>query len=229
MIANETHLNERIESELTEALASGEDIIEEIADRIGSIIKEKDDRIDELEDRIDELEDELDEERDTRSADIEGCHNRISNVEDEVVEADSDNTHSTDDKSIASETALEDVVALPDGVAASELTANQHRARFIASDIVDYTKSTPKGRMIAASDIGTVLRAGTDCRGRTETVSRVIDFLDSLGGAQTEIKRRNGERYVYVDDSLAERLVRHASNGCGRTQGNHTVVTGTTG
>jgi hypothetical protein len=91
-------------------------------------------------------------------------------------------------------------------MATSELTANQERARFVAKDVVEYTRSVPAGRAIKSSEIATVLRAGTDCKGRSQTVSRVIEFLNDLGGDGVEVVERRGERRVIFDDHAAHRL-----------------------
>lgn len=72
-------------------------------------------------------------------------------------------------------------------------------------------------------DIVTVLRAGTDCQGQTQTVGRVTNFLDDLGGDGVEVVRRRGIKRVVFDEETAHRLERfgesNPSNGT-----NHGVV-----
>jgi hypothetical protein len=107
------------------------------------------------------------------------------------------------------ETALEDVVSLPEGIAESSLTANQRRARFVAMDAVEYTRSVPAGRVIEAGELRRVLRAGTECNGHTETIDRVIKILDRLGEDEVTVRfDRDGERQVVFDDELAAALRR---------------------
>jgi|APHM01.1.fsa_nt_gi hypothetical protein len=139
---------------------------------------------------------------------------RLTDVENAVEDEDADGQpHASTDRDhraetgVAPETALEDVVSLPEHVAEDSLSANQYRARFVASDIVEYSTSVPAGRALAASDLSTVLRAGTDARGHSQTVDRVLRLLDDLGeDAVDVVEGRDGQRRVIVSEDGARRL-----------------------
>jgi len=115
--------------------------------------------------------------------------------------------------SVETETPLEDVVALPDKIAESELTANQRRARFVASDITDYATFTGKtaggGYALSSSDLRRVLVARfDDVAGHAETVRRIVDWLDELGQDTVRISKRDGERRVVFEEEGARRLAK---------------------
>jgi len=115
--------------------------------------------------------------------------------------------------SVKTETPLEDVVALPDNIAESELTANQRRARFVASDITDYATFTGKtaggGYALSSSDLRRVLVARfDDVAGHAETVRRIVDWLDELGQDTVRISKRDGERRVVFEEEGARRLAK---------------------
>lgn len=133
------------------------------------------------------------------------------------------------------DTILEEICAWSDDVAEAELTPNQKRARHIALHLNDYARSTPKGRIIQAKDLRTVLQARFDTN-HSETVSRVREFLDDLGGDLIEVKEprtagfspdKKGEKkakgkMIVVDEQLAQRLSKISH------QHDHDVVTGAT-
>ncbi|MCT9098509.1 hypothetical protein [Haloarchaeobius sp. HME9146] len=105
------------------------------------------------------------------------------------------------------ETPLEQVVAMPDQMADIHLTANEDRARFVASDVRDYAASVQAGWAITSSDLRRVL-AAYDSSGHTETTSRVMSILDDLGGDAVKIVETNGTRRVVFTDELVARLNR---------------------
>lgn len=108
------------------------------------------------------------------------------------------------------QTPLERITALPEHVADRELTANQARARFVATDITDYGQSVPAGIRIDSGDIRRVLSAASDDRERIyrTTVSRVMNFLDRFGGDEVAVTKKHGRRFVVVAESLVDRLDR---------------------
>jgi outer membrane murein-binding lipoprotein Lpp len=210
---------------------------EQITTTINTLVAE----IEDLRDDVEDLQDELAESRRQNAED----RKRISELEDEVerLEAedgdeDGGEDHQTDGSKptpdgdtggcTTPQTPLERTVALPESMATSELTANQERARFVAKDVMNYTRSVPAGRAIKSSEIGTVLRAGTDCKGRSQTVSRVIEFLNELGGDGVEVVERRGERRVVFSDHAARRLQQFGSPDAvdGGGGSNHGVVIG---
>jgi regulator of replication initiation timing len=102
-------------------------------------------------------------------------------------------------------TPLEQIAALPEAVAVDQLTANQKRARFVASDVRDYAESVPAGWAITTSDLRRVLTAAFDA-GHSQTVQRVMDVLDQFGDDSTKIVERRGTKRVVFDDDLVQRL-----------------------
>jgi len=155
---------------------------------------------------ISQLEQELAEERDRRSAEIEGAHSRISRAEEEIEETNpGSETEETDTQQ--PETALETICALPEPAAEENLTANQQRARFVAKDISDYGRKVPAGIAIKSSEIRRVLRASEEAKIHTQTVSRVIDFLDRLGDNEVnEKKTQSGETVVVFTEEIVGRI-----------------------
>lgn len=108
------------------------------------------------------------------------------------------------------ETPLEETIRLPDHVAEESLTANQRRARAVAKDVTDYATSVPAGYALRSSELRTVLTALSDDEGQayTETVGRVMNYLEDLGDDDVEVRETSrGERSVVFTDELVKRLV----------------------
>ncbi|ELY61266.1 hypothetical protein [Natronococcus jeotgali] len=165
--------------------------------------------------RIDELEEELEELTRWRggiSNWTESNTDRIADLEDEVeeIKGTGDETPTPqggESTTPEPQTPIEDVVDLPEGLVEDNLTANQERARFVAKDISDYSKSVPAGRAIKSSDLRKVLRAKEDSRVHTQTVSRVIERLDELGKSEVEVREsRSGERAVVFSEEIVSRI-----------------------
>jgi hypothetical protein len=169
----------------------------------------------EAEAKVEELETELKEERETRAKESAEDRQRIHRVEERITsveEADSGDTKPTPEAEETAihkpETALEEVAQLPEHVAEENLSANQQRARFVAKDVHEYTRSVPAGRVIKSSELRRVLSAGEEGRVYTETVSRVIQFLEELGQDSVEVNEtREGERVVVFSDEFVKRVV----------------------
>lgn len=102
------------------------------------------------------------------------------------------------------------------------LTANQERARFVAKDIKEYTRSVPAGRVIKSSELRKVLIAKDgETGGHNETVSRVMSKLNEFGKSDVSIRKsRAGERVVVFSEAIVERIESFPTD-------NHSVVTGT--
>mgnify|MGYP006885845553 CR=1 FL=1 len=99
---------------------------------------------------------------------------------------------------------------MPEPVAEQELTANVKRARDVAADVIDYGRSVPAGYAVTSSELRTVLTALDDGGGKayTETVRRVMDYLEELGGDDVAVKEtRGGQRTVIFDDEFVRRTV----------------------
>ena len=165
--------------------------------------------------RTENLQQEIDQERERRSAEVEGVHNRINRVSDEIEAGEAD----SHDKSARvkggrttvqePETSLEEIARLPEHVADESLSRNQQRARFVSKSIKSYSRSVPAGRSISSSELRRVLTASEDNGGKihTETVSRVINYLTELGGDDVNLREtRGGERVVVFTDEIVERI-----------------------
>jgi len=170
------------------------------------------DRVEELEAENTELKQQLKEESTRAAKERAEINKRVSETE-ELVADETPTQGGGDDGSTPRgcepQTPLEEVTQLPEHVVEDNLTRNQERARFIATDVQQYTRSVPAGRAIRSSEIRTVLSAGYDERIYTQTVSRVIEFLTELGGDDVQLKEtRSGERVVVFSDAITERLTR---------------------
>ena len=106
------------------------------------------------------------------------------------------------------QTPLERIVSWPDEVVQTELTSNQSRARFIAQGFKKYASKAPAGYVIKSGEVANILQAGTDATGHTETVTRVMQFLDDLGSESAKIVKRRGTKRVVLTRELVERLER---------------------
>jgi hypothetical protein len=220
-----------------DALEAENDELKTTVTTIQTRLDESTAQIERLESQLAELRAELREERETRAKEAAEDRKRIHEVEAQVEGATDGTSTETasdtdpDDNSTAStpgvqppQTPLEEVIRVPEHLVAEHLTANQRRARFVATDVAEYTRSVPAGRAIRSSQLRQVLSAGEDARIYTETVSRVIQFLDDLGGdAVTVTESRRGERVVVFTEAFVERVQAYQSHA---QQDGHTVVTG---
>ena len=147
---------------------------------------------------------------------------RVTSLEDRQEEADSGDETPTPEAGKTTirepETPLEDVIRVPEHLVEDSLSANQQRARFLAKDIHEYSRSVPAGRVITSSELRRVLSARKEGRIHTETVSRVIDFLTDLGQDDVQIREtQQGERVVVFTDEFVKRVVAYHNT-------NHSVV-----
>ena len=147
---------------------------------------------------------------------------RVTSLEDKQEEADSGDETPTPEARETTiqepETPLEDVIRVPEHLVEDSLSANQQRARFVAKDIHEYTRSVPAGRVIKSSELRRVLSARKEGRIHTETVSRVIDFLTDLGQDDVQVREtQQGERVVVFTDEFVKRVVAYHNT-------NHAVV-----
>ena len=96
---------------------------------------------------------------------------------------------------------------MPDHLATEQLTANQRRARFVAKDIHEYSRRVPAGRAIKSSELRRVLAASEAATIHSETVSRVVRFLDDLGGDAVRVRESaSGQRVVVFTDGFVDRV-----------------------
>ncbi len=218
----ESSHNDRSTEETITALV---DIVEEQQKQIEDL----QDTVADLESRLDDHDDDLQEEQETRAREDAQLRQRITAVEEDIEDLEDDlhdaNPTPDGEETTTQETMtpLEDLVTLPDTVLDEE-RANTQRAVFVARDVSEYTKSVPAGRVITTSGLRTVLRAGTDSRGHRQTVSRVMDLLDDLGGEDTKIVKKRGTKRLVFTDEIVERLERLTadtglSHGCDAVEG----------
>lgn len=118
---------------------------------------------------------------------------------------------------VTPETPLEDIVDLPEHVAESELNPNQRRARFVAAGAREYATKVPAGYVVSAGDMSRVLAAGTDTTPHSQTISRVMEFLEKLGGDHVDVVKKRGTKRVVFDEEIVDRLARITDEA-------HTVV-----
>lgn len=180
---------------------------DELAELVEETAQTVEQNVDDIKSNAGDIEDEAE----RRSAEVEGCHHRISNVEDEIDDLETTgaraaDTSDSDSKGVDDETtALERVCALPEHVVEDNLTANQHRARSIARRIEEYGRSVPAGVAITSSRIKRVLTAQEDTTIHRQTVSRVADFLERFGDGGVQIKEtRGGKTTVVFDDEIVD-------------------------
>ena len=112
---------------------------------------------------------------------------------------------------------LGQTVSLPEH-AVDSLTENQERARFIARDIQQYADMRLGELVISSGDIRKVLSAKEEKSIHWETVSRVIDFLDTMGKEDTEVKDKHGTIVCFDPESVKQ-----------WSRSTHNVVTGSKG
>jgi len=212
--------------------------LEQIEQRLNKLEAENErlqDRVDELESKNNQLEnrvDELEEDTNLASKNARGAFNKITELKQQL--ADLDTTAKTDTSLGKYKTALEEVCALPDHIAEETHSANQLRARHIALNLGDYATKTPKGYILRSRQLRTVLKARFETS-HSETVNRVREFFDELGGDLVEVrepqtagyspgkkgeKKRQGKKIV-VDEQLVFSLHRISQN-------DHNVVTEST-
>jgi hypothetical protein len=180
-----------------------------IADTVNALIEIVEDQ----QKRIDELEDRLDDEQTQRGKDdaelrgrITNAENRLDAVEDGESTTETPTPDGEKDDSTGTQTPLEQICSLPEEAVVSQLSANQRRARFVARDVEQYASKVPAGYSITSGEISTVLRAGTECDGRTQTIARVMDFLRELGKDDVKVVKRRGTKRVVLSEELVGRL-----------------------
>jgi hypothetical protein len=151
-------------------------------------------------DRLDDSDDRLDAATDQRKNLFSRVHD-LETTHGTAVEPDASSHSGTDDTA----SPLEQLTNLPEHVANEHLSANQQRARFVAKDLRDYADKTPKGLVLDSAAIARVLTVRDGDSPHTETVSRVMDFLDRLGKHETETKLHKGRRIAVFDPDAVQR------------------------
>jgi chromosome segregation ATPase len=174
-------------------------------------------RVDELEDDVEELERSIEH----TSNNASGAHERISNVEDELEAVDNDASPNGQ----TPETGLEQLARLPDELLEDE-SANVRRCVTVAEVWREHASKAEAGYVLSSGQLARVLRDETECRGHSQTASRVIERLDQLGGDGVSVVERRGERRVAFDADLVGRLEAMSEQPSPAAEGNagHGVV-----
>lgn len=102
----------------------------------------------------------------------------------------------------------------PEALLFSSIAGDQERARFIARAVHDYAEKAPAGLVVDSRAIKRVITASEGKRPHTQTVARVMNFLDELGKDAVQLKKRRGKKFVVVDPEAADRLVNATDHIC---------------
>lgn len=188
--------------------------------------------------RIDHLEEEVSSERDARTGledefsnyqamnehdkgklrrRITDLENRVEELEDQQQQAAAhpSSTGTPPMNDAETRTPLENVVSYPEDVAEQQLSVNQERARFIAKDVHDYAEKAPAGLVIDSTTIKKVLTASEGRTPHTQTVARVMTFLDEFGADDVELRKHRGNQIVVFDEDAATRYAAYHECGDG--------------
>ncbi|ELZ31382.1 hypothetical protein C474_08772 [Halogeometricum pallidum JCM 14848] len=156
--------------------------------------------VDSQREKLDEYREELDthtQQRDAAADHRKHLQQRLHALESET--KDTETTPSTETRS-----PLQQLVGLPSKLT-EKLTANQERARFIAQDIQEYATKVPAGFAIDSARIRRILNAKEGRTPHTQTVTRVMEFLDRLGKDDVQvIKRRGTKRVIFTERAVSE-------------------------
>lgn len=171
-------------------------------------------QLDEKDEYINELEAEIQ----NQSQNIQGAFAKLSAIDDEIEDMEGEEPDSQDQnpRGETEQTPLEEVVSLPEELAEDELTANQERARFLAKDVTDYAQKVPAGLVIDSSIIRKVIKAKEGERPHTQTVARVMEFINDLGKEGTNLVKRRGNKMVSFSKELVRKLERANHTRCDR-------------
>ncbi|KYH24783.1 hypothetical protein HAPAU_31600 [Halalkalicoccus paucihalophilus] len=69
----------------------------------------------------------------------------------------------------------------------------------------DYTEKAPAGLVLDNQMITKALTASEGSKPHTQTVARVMDFLEKLGKDDVEQTKRRGKKLVVIDEEAADR------------------------
>ena len=128
---------------------------------------------------------------------------RLHTLEAESGETDNSSADADDDEP---STPLGRILQLPKHVVQQKLSANQQRALLIAKDIREYAKQVPAGFAVDSRTIRTVLQAKEEQALHTQTIARVMEFLDRLGKEHVRVVKRRRTKRVIFTETAVERL-----------------------
>ncbi len=196
---------ERENDDLRRSLSEARGVINSLRERVdGSLGDDLRERVQSLANDVDSVQQGL--------ANVTGQLNRLKErLVDGDLATEAEESAESASHGVTPETPLESVVALPDHSADDHLSANQTRARWVASKAVELSDKSQAGRTINAGRIRRAL-SSADRDSRPATVRRVFAFLNELGESDTTVKKQHGRRIVTFHDDTAERLAALADN-----------------
>jgi hypothetical protein len=226
--------SDRLECTDVETAEVPRELLEDLVDRIEELTQEIEDVREEnrrLREDLEDLEDDHADHRAETARERAADRKRLTALEDLEDDPDtgskpqgSDGPSGPAEPTVTPETPLENLASMPAEIVDNE-SANVRRAVFVVRDLTEYTTSVPAGRVIRSSALRKILKAGTDCRGHSQTVDRVIRVLEDLGKDAVDVVKRRGERRVVFTEQLVARLQK--LGGTDHADG-HGVVTGGT-
>jgi len=200
-------------ADLAEALDAPESVVTdfvEAGEELGDLVEETAHNSTQARERARENETEIAEARDESARERAEIKQRVHALEENEKAGSGDANPAPEDGETAlhePETPLEEVIQIPEHSAEENLSANQKRARFVAKDVNDYTKSVPAGKAITSGELRRVLTAREESKVHTETVGRVISFLDDLGKGSVKVRETQaGERVVVFTEKIVRRI-----------------------
>ncbi|MFC6906724.1 hypothetical protein [Halalkalicoccus tibetensis] len=69
----------------------------------------------------------------------------------------------------------------------------------------DYAEKAPAGLVLDSQTIAKVITAAEGTKPHTQTVARVMDFLEKLGKDDVDQTKRRGKKLVVVEEEAADR------------------------
>lgn len=178
------------------------DKLEAENERLRETVESQQKQIDELQDRADSAE----QSRGHIISDIVDVESEIEEIEfgeSTPSSAKGGVQATTNAENIRKFSPLGQTVSLPEH-AVDSLTENQERARFVARDIQQYADMRLGELVISSGDIRKVLSAKEETSIHWQTVSRVIEYLDTMGKKDTEVKDKHGTIVCFDPEAVAE-------------------------
>ncbi|MDS0295386.1 hypothetical protein [Halogeometricum luteum] len=186
------------------ALEALEARLNELEERVSTLEEENEELRQTVESQREELT-EYREKLDTQTTKRDAAADHRKHLQQRLHALESENKDTEDtDQSIKTRSPLQQLVGLPAKLT-EKLTANQERARFIAQDIREYATKVPAGFAIDSACIRRILNAREGQTPHTQTVTRVMEFLDRLGKDDVRvIKRRGTKRVIFTEGAVSE-------------------------
>jgi len=194
------------------ALEQENDALEERVEIQKEQLKQREDELEQYEQLVSENEAKIDD----LEADLDAATDHRKHLQQRLHTLESEQTPSSSEEDPdTNRSPLQQLVRLP-SKAVSKLTANQQRAQFIAKDIAEYAQKVPAGFAIDSRTIRTVLNAKEGQTPHTQTVTRVMDFLDEFGKEGVRIVKRRGTKRLIFSAAAVSKLDAESSNSPSR-------------